>query len=72
MSSRLDKALAAAAGASVALSPEDAALVPGEEAQLAAVVTNAGVAEIQIKQLKFRGLGVETKLERRGQDVARH
>ena len=63
MASRLDKALATVSGASVALGPEGSALVPGEEAQLAAIVANAGMAEIQIKQLKFRGLGVETKLD---------
>ena len=63
MSSRLDVAIAAATGASVALNPEDAVLVPGYESQLAAVVTNGGVAEIQIKQLKFSGLGVNKTLE---------
>jgi len=62
MSSRLNKALAAASGASVYLSPEGSALIPGEEARLEAVVANAGVAEIQIKQLRFRGLGSETRL----------
>ncbi len=61
MSSRLDDALAAATGTSVALS--DGALVPGEEAPLAAVVTNTGVGEIQIKQLRFRGLGGEKRLD---------
>jgi LmbE family N-acetylglucosaminyl deacetylase len=63
MSSRLDKALAVVSGASITLGSENSALVPGEEAQLAVVVSNAGVAEIQVKQLKFRGLGVETKLD---------
>ncbi len=63
MSSRLDAAIAAAAGASVALTPENAVLVPGYEARLAAVVTNGGVAEIQIKRLKFSGLGVNRNLE---------
>jgi len=62
MSSRLNKALAAVSGASITLGSENSALVPGEEAQLAVVLSNAGVAEIQVKQLKFRGLGVETKL----------
>ena len=62
MSSRLDNALATASGASIAVTPEGAALVPGEEAQLAAVVSNGGVAEIQIKQLRFRGLGMDTQL----------
>ena len=62
MASRLDKALAAASGASVALGLENSALVPGEEAQLGIIVSNAGVAEIQIKQLRFRGAGTETKL----------
>ena len=55
MSARLDAAIAATAGASVALNPEDAVLVPGYDSRLAAVVTNGGVAEIQIKQLKFAG-----------------
>ncbi len=62
MSSRLDKALAAASGASVGLTSESDALVPGEDARLNAVVANSGMAEIQIKQVMFRGLGVETKL----------
>ncbi|HEY6659767.1 MAG TPA: hypothetical protein VI031_01450, partial [Pyrinomonadaceae bacterium] len=63
MSSRLDNALAAASGVSVVLSPEGAVLVPGEEAPLAAVVTNSGAAEVQIKQLRFRGLGADTRLD---------
>ena len=62
MSSRLDKAIAAVSGASVGLTSQSDALVPGEDAQLNAVVANAGMAEIQIKQLKFRGLGIDTKL----------
>jgi LmbE family N-acetylglucosaminyl deacetylase len=63
MASRLDDAIAAAAGASVSLNPEEAVLVPGYESRLAAVVANNGVAEIQIKQLKFRGLGLDTNLK---------
>jgi LmbE family N-acetylglucosaminyl deacetylase len=63
MSSRLDKAVATVSGASVGLNLDGSALVPGEEAKLAATVANAGVAEIQIKQLRFRGLGADTRLE---------
>jgi LmbE family N-acetylglucosaminyl deacetylase len=63
MASRLDDAIAAAAGASVMLSPEDAVLVPGYESRLAAFVMNGGIAEIQIKQLKFSGLGVNSNLK---------
>src|SRR5690349_54691 len=63
MSSRLDAAIAAATGASVSLNPEDAVLVPGYESPLAAVVSNGGVAEIQIKQLKFSGIGVNKTLQ---------
>jgi hypothetical protein len=63
MASRLDAAIATATGASVSLNPEEAVLVPGYESQLAAVVTNSGVAEIQIKQLKFSGLGVNKNLQ---------
>ncbi|HJP91589.1 MAG TPA: PIG-L family deacetylase [Pyrinomonadaceae bacterium] len=62
MSSRLDKAVAAVSGASVGLNLEGSALVPGEEAKLGAIVANAGVAEIQIKQLRFRGLGADMLL----------
>src|SRR4029078_109713 len=53
MSSRLDDAVAAAAGASVALNPEDGVLVPGYDARLAAVVTNGGGAEVQIIDLQL-------------------
>ena len=63
MSKRLNKALAAATGASVYVNPAGSALVPGEEAQLEAIVANSGMAEVQIKQLKFRGLGSEQNLE---------
>ncbi|HLM24241.1 MAG TPA: PIG-L family deacetylase, partial [Pyrinomonadaceae bacterium] len=63
MALRLDKALATASGASVSLSQEGSALVPGEDPQLAAVVTNGGVADIQIKQVRFRGLGVDTPVK---------
>jgi LmbE family N-acetylglucosaminyl deacetylase len=62
MSERLNNAIAAASGASVAMNSEGQALVPGQEVRLAAVASNNGIAEIQIKQLKFRGFGVETKL----------
>ena len=63
MSERLNKALAAASGASVYVSAAGSSLVPGEEAQLEAIVGNSGLAEIQIKQLKFRGLGAEQNLK---------
>ena len=63
MSERLNKALAAASGASIYLSAGGSALVPGEEARLEAIVANAGIAEVQIKQLKFRGLGAEQNLK---------
>ena len=63
MSSRLNRAVAAAAGAAVYLSSAGSELVPGEEAHLEAIVANAGIAEVQIKQVTFRGLGAELKLE---------
>jgi len=62
MSSRLDAALATAAGATVSLGPEGSVLVPGEESRLTAVIANAGVAEVQIKRVSFRGLGLDTRL----------
>jgi LmbE family N-acetylglucosaminyl deacetylase len=63
MAQRLDGALAVAAGASVQISSAGDALVPGEPARLTAAMTNAGMAEIQVKQLKFRGLGIEKRLD---------
>ncbi len=63
MAQRLDNALATAAGASVSIGSSGSALVPGQPARLSATLTNAGMAEILIKQLKFRGLGVEQKLD---------
>jgi LmbE family N-acetylglucosaminyl deacetylase len=62
MSSRLDKALAVATGVAVNLAPEGSALVPGEKTRITASLSNNGVGEIQIKQVKFRGLGLETPL----------
>jgi LmbE family N-acetylglucosaminyl deacetylase len=62
MSSRLNQALAAASGASLDVGAGGTALIPGEEARLEAIVANSGVAEIQIKRLKFRGLGTESQL----------
>lgn len=63
MAQRLDHALAVAAGASVAISSSGSALVPGEPARVSAALTNAGMAEISVKQLKFRGLGIEQRLD---------
>jgi LmbE family N-acetylglucosaminyl deacetylase len=62
MSSRLDKALAVASGSSVALGSEGS-LIPGAEARLAAIIANSGGADVQIKQVTFRGLGVQTRLD---------
>jgi LmbE family N-acetylglucosaminyl deacetylase len=61
MSSRLDKALAMATGVTVSLTPEGSAMVPGEKTRITAAISNNGVGDIQIKQLKFRGLGLEAK-----------
>ncbi|MCA1578791.1 MAG: PIG-L family deacetylase [Acidobacteria bacterium] len=61
MSSRLDKALAVATGVSVNINPAGTALVPGEKATITASLSNNGVGEVQIKQLTFRGLGLEAR-----------
>jgi LmbE family N-acetylglucosaminyl deacetylase len=63
MGQRLDNALAVASGASISLSSAGDALVPGEPARLAAALNNTGVAEIRIKQVKFKGLGIEQRLD---------
>ena len=59
MASRLDKALAVATGVTVTLTPEGSALVPGEKSRITATIGNNGVGDVQIKQLKFRGVGME-------------
>src|SRR5690349_13226632 len=63
MSSRLDKALAIATGVAVTLNPEGSALVPGEKARINASISNGGVGDIQIKQVTFRGLGLEVPVK---------
>jgi len=63
MSSRLDKALATATGVAVNLNPEGSALVPGEKTRIIASLSNSGVGDIQIKQVKFRGIGLETPVK---------
>ncbi|HEX5889638.1 MAG TPA: PIG-L family deacetylase [Pyrinomonadaceae bacterium] len=61
MTSRLDKALAVATGVAVNLTPEGSALVPGEKTRITAAISNNGVGDVQIKQLRFRGLGLEAR-----------
>jgi hypothetical protein len=46
----------------VNLSPEGTALVPGEKTRITASLSNNGVGEVQVKQVKFRGLGLEAPL----------
>jgi LmbE family N-acetylglucosaminyl deacetylase len=58
MSSRLDKAIAAATGVSVNINPLGTALVPGEKTRITALLSNNGVGEIQIKQVTVRALGL--------------
>jgi LmbE family N-acetylglucosaminyl deacetylase len=62
MSSRLDKALAVATGVTVNINPESSALVPGQKTNITVSIGNNGVGDIQIKDAKFRGLGLQTKL----------
>ncbi|HEX2270288.1 MAG TPA: PIG-L family deacetylase, partial [Pyrinomonadaceae bacterium] len=63
MAQRLDNALAVASGASISISSAGDALVPGEPARLTALLNNTGVAEIQVKQVRFKGLGIEQRLD---------
>ena len=61
MSSRLDKALAVATGVTVSLSSDASALVRGEKTRFTAALGNNGVGDVQIRQLKFRGMGLEAQ-----------
>ena len=62
MAQRLDHALAVAAGASVAM-VHRAPRLCRENRRVSAALTNAGMAEISVRQLKFRGLGIEQRLD---------
>ena len=63
MSRRLDNALAVVTETSLTLNTKESVLVPGQEAQFIASLTNSGDAEIQIKRLTFRGLGMDRPVD---------
>jgi LmbE family N-acetylglucosaminyl deacetylase len=56
MISRLDRALATAAGISLTIKPNTPTLVAGVEAPLEVLLTNTGDSEVLIKQVTIRGL----------------
>ncbi len=62
MSSRLDAALAVASGAYGESRTGRICFGPRSGIQLTAVVANSGIAEIQIKQVSFSGVGLNTRL----------
>jgi LmbE family N-acetylglucosaminyl deacetylase len=76
MSSRLDRALAIAAGVSLTLnsnsgspggqlagSGSESVLVPGMPAQFSVSIANSGDADIEVKRLELRGLTVDRQLD---------
>jgi len=56
MQSRLNKALATAAGVSLTIKPKSTFLVPGVETPLEVFLTNVGDTEVVIKEVSLRGL----------------
>ena len=63
MSSRLDRALAVAAGIGLNAETEEPVLVPGFKAKLSAKLDNNGEAEVQIKKLEINAFGVSNRLD---------
>lgn len=63
MTSRLDRALAVASGAALALNSTNPVLIPGLKEKISAVITNSGDSEIQIKRLEIGGIGATRVVE---------
>ncbi|MFN2530379.1 MAG: PIG-L deacetylase family protein [Pyrinomonadaceae bacterium] len=63
MSTRLDRALATAAELSLSLRTSEPVLVPGIESKLNVTLTNAGDAEVAIRNIAFRGLALDRRVD---------
>jgi LmbE family N-acetylglucosaminyl deacetylase len=63
MTSRLDRALATAAGVSLTLHSNEAVLVPGVDAQINVTLINTGDTDIAVRGLAFSGLSTDKPLE---------
>jgi LmbE family N-acetylglucosaminyl deacetylase len=70
MESRLDKAIALAAGVSLTIHPSDSILVPGSKTTFTVNLTNSGDKPIEIKSLLFNSWGEQSRLETAEQLVA--
>jgi LmbE family N-acetylglucosaminyl deacetylase len=62
MASRLDKALAVAAGVGLTADTDEPVLVPGEKARVSASLSNNGDSEVQIKRLEVHVFGSDNQL----------
>ena len=62
MSSRLDKALAAAASVSLKAETEEPTLIPGTKNKISAMLANSGEAEVQIKRAVIHSFNFESRL----------
>jgi LmbE family N-acetylglucosaminyl deacetylase len=63
MSSRLDQALATAAGVSLSLHANDPVLVPGVGTQITITLTTAGDTDVSVRGLAFSGLASDKPLD---------
>jgi len=63
MASRLDQALATAAGISMTIKSAEDVLVPGEKAQFVVTLANTGDMEVAVKRWTSSGLPVEKQLD---------
>jgi LmbE family N-acetylglucosaminyl deacetylase len=62
LDSRLDKAIAVAAGVSLTISANDSVLVPGNRTSFVINLANAGDRPVQIKRLSFDSWGEQSRL----------
>jgi hypothetical protein len=60
---RVNKALAAAAGVSLNISPDNPLLIRGQKNTFVVTLTNGGIKPLQITRLSFKGWGKESTLD---------
>jgi LmbE family N-acetylglucosaminyl deacetylase len=63
MSSRLDRALAVASGASLSLATKESMLVPTVKSEFVATIANAGDEDIGVRRMTFTDWGVDKPLD---------
>jgi LmbE family N-acetylglucosaminyl deacetylase len=63
MSSRLDNALALAAGVALKADSEEPVLIPGAKTRISATLDNEGDSEVQVKRVNVEAFGYDNRLD---------